>query len=138
VHCPGIVLGGTVHGNQFQRLILAGVVELVFCACWYDDYIAGFDVLFLSSVSVSSSLPYKSQGLESYLFLTTHNSFTLSRSKNQHLINKMNFIANISSNRNFHSDELRVKSCVDDLSELAKTADLGGQALEIDELVLWR
>jgi hypothetical protein len=46
VHCPGIVLGGTVHGNQFQRLILAGVVELVFCARWHDDYIAGFDVLF--------------------------------------------------------------------------------------------
>jgi hypothetical protein len=46
VHCPGIVLGGTVHSNQFQRLILAGVVELVFCARWYDDYIAGFDVLF--------------------------------------------------------------------------------------------
>jgi hypothetical protein len=75
--------------------------------------------------------------VRSYLFLATHNSFTLSRSENQHLIDQMNFIADISSNRNLHSDKLRIKSSVNDLSELAKTADLGGQALEVDEFVFW-
>jgi hypothetical protein len=53
------------------------------------------------------------------------------------LIHEMDFIANISSDRNFHSDELRVQSSVDNFSELAKGADLRGQALEIDELVFW-
>lgn len=49
----------------------------------------------------------------------------------------MHFIANISSDRNLHGDKLRVKSCVNDLSELAKTAHFGGQAVKVDHLVLW-
>jgi hypothetical protein len=46
VYRSRVVLGRTVHSNQFQRLILAGIVELMFCSCWYDDDVAGFDILF--------------------------------------------------------------------------------------------
>jgi len=49
----------------------------------------------------------------------------------------MHFIADISSDRNLHGDELRIKSSVDDLSELAKTAHFGGQAVKVDHFVLW-
>lgn len=56
VHCSGVVLSGTVDCDQFQGLILAGVVKLVFGSSWYDNDITSFDVLFYS-VSCYPSLP---------------------------------------------------------------------------------
>ena len=49
----------------------------------------------------------------------------------------MHFIADISSDWDLHGDKLRVKSCMNDLSELAKTAHFGGQAVKVDHFVLW-
>lgn len=57
VHCSGVVLGRTVDGDQLQRLVLGGVVELVLGACWDDYDVAGFDVLlFFYSISFSSPI----------------------------------------------------------------------------------
>lgn len=81
---------------------------------------------------------YASSSSSTYLFSSPHDSFSLARSKYQHLIHHVHFIPYISSDGNLHRHELRVKSRVDDFSELAKGADGGGQGGEIDHFVFWR
>lgn len=49
VHSPAVVFGRAVDGDQLEGLVLAGVVELVFCARGNDDDIAGLDILGVSS-----------------------------------------------------------------------------------------
>lgn len=118
----------------------------MFGACWDDYDVAGFDVLSRYSVSICISFhlyhlsSIVAKGIEerkSHLFLASHNSFSLSRRKDQDLIHKMHFVADISTDRDLHGDQLRIQSCVDDLAELAKGAYFGGQAVKVDQFVLW-
>ena len=56
MHSPTIVLGGTVHCHQLQRLRFRSVDELVLRAGWHDDDVRGFDVLCLTSVTIAFAL----------------------------------------------------------------------------------
>ncbi|KAG9966838.1 hypothetical protein KCU61_g735, partial [Aureobasidium melanogenum] len=62
VHCSAVVLGRAVDGDQLQWLILARVVELVFCSRWDYYDVAGFDVL-QESVSVLFFFISRAQGV---------------------------------------------------------------------------
>lgn len=74
---------------------------------------------------------------KSHLLLSSHDSLAGSACEDQDLVYQVYFVANVSADWNLHGDELRVQARVDDFSELAKRADFGSQALEVDHLVLW-
>lgn len=61
---------------------------------------------------------------------------TMTTSANlQDLIDSVDFITNVTSYRNLHSHQLRVKAGVEHLPELPKLTDFLCEALEVDELV---
>ncbi|KAH0357068.1 hypothetical protein KCU81_g802, partial [Aureobasidium melanogenum] len=74
----------------------------------------------------------------SYLFLSSYNGLSSAAGEDQDLIYQVYFIADISSHWDLHGDQLRVQTRVNDLSELAKGADLRGQAVKVDHLMLGR
>lgn len=51
VHSPTVVLSGTIHSHQLQRLRLRSVDELVLRAGGHDHDIGGFDVLEVFDIS---------------------------------------------------------------------------------------
>lgn len=75
---------------------------------------------------------------ETYLIPPRHSRLPLATSKDEHLVDRMHFIANVATDGDLHRDDLTVKTRMHDFPELAERADFGGEFGEVDHLVFRR
>lgn len=74
----------------------------------------------------------------SHLIFTRDSRPALSTCKDEHLINSVDFISNVTSNRNLHRNQLAEQTGVKHFSELPKSSHFGGELGKVYHLVLGR
>lgn len=73
-----------------------------------------------------------------YLIFARDSSFAFTTRKNQDLVYGVDFVANVSSNRNLHRHKLAEQPGMQDFSELPKSSHFRSELGEVDHLMLRR